>query len=163
MKVGVRGGRESKNTRADARVDVDGDQRHDHAEIEPIGQPVCRRERHRVGSEVERERRLDDVALERGIQPTAVAGLSAARNLATTIGVLNVELDLALPQVLALEGVVLRSLVGNAQASPLAANRQRALGEDRTEALAGAAEGSERWVIGVGESARGRAEWERRQ
>jgi hypothetical protein len=76
---------------------------------------------------------------------------------------LDVEVDLALPQALALERVVLRSLVADTQTSALAANRQRSLGEDRTEALAGAAEGSERRVIGVGESARRRAERERRQ
>ena len=98
-----------------------------------------------------------------GIQQTAVSALGAVLNLAATIGVLDVELDVALPQVLALEGVVLRMLVSDAQTSPLAANRQRALGEERTEALAAAAEGSERRVIRVGESARGRAERERRQ
>jgi hypothetical protein len=79
------------------------------------------REHHRVGGEVERQRRLDDVALERGVQQTAVSGLSAALNPAAAIGVLDVELDLALPQVLAFEGIVLRSLVGDAQTSPLAA------------------------------------------
>ena len=146
VKVGVRGGRQTLDPRADAGVDVDGDQRDGHAEIEPIRQSVRRREHHRIGGEVERERRLDEVALERGIQQAAVADLGAVLDLAAAVGVLDVEVDLALPQVLAFEGVVGRSLVGDAQASALAADRQRALGEERTEALAAAAEGPERRV-----------------
>jgi hypothetical protein len=113
----------------------------------------------------QRRRKLyfDDVSLERRVQPGAIPDRDIFSRSSAAIGVLDVKDDLALPQVLALEGVVGRSLVSHAQAAAVASNRQRPFRVERPEARAAAAEGSERGVEGVGEPSRGGTDRQRRE
>ena len=144
---------EPLDARANARIDVDVTNGIGHAEIQPVGEPVGGVDDHALRRESKRERGFDEVAFERRVEAAAVAGRGTALCRAAAVDVLDVKNDFAVTQVLALERVVGRAQVADAQTSAIATNRQRTLSEQWAEALASTTERSELRIEGIRETA----------
>ncbi len=144
-------------------IDIDAEDRHRHAEIEAIGQTVGAVHHDGVSREPQRQRSFNDVTFECRVEASAIARCHPARRRPAAIDVFDMEDHFALPQILAFERVIGRSLIADAEAAAIAPDGQSAFREERAEALAAAAEGSERRIELVGEAAGRRPERKRRQ
>ena len=148
----VGGSREPLDARVDPRAEVHALQRHRHADVEALREPVVGEEDGGVGLEVDGEVRLDDVALEPEIEVARVP---------VRVLVGQVEVEIASPQVLPLEAVPRAVLVVDREAELALPRGERPLGEDRAERLRRAVVDAQRLVEGVREPSRRGAHGER--
>jgi hypothetical protein len=139
-----------------AGIELDADERHRHADVEPIRHAVGGKGDRRVAHQFEGERGLDEIAFERRRQARVVwSGLLGGAP-AAAVGVLDVEGDAVLPEVEPLERVVGRMLVAEADTRLAPPGREGPLGKRWTEAVAASGQRAERRVERIGEAARRR-------
>ena len=128
MNQRVVGAREAQNRGMDTRIQINVGDREGEANVKTIGHAVVGEHSDRIGRGLQRERCLQEVALE----PRRLEAGRWCRG-RTAIGVRKIEGDRAVFQALAAEAVEARMLIVDADTQFLATDRRCALGERRTK------------------------------